>query len=67
VCIARKECAFCHPKYGACWTSGGGKIKYSRLHFPTNKWKAELDSRLKGPNVMEQLQLKGFKGKGQKK
>ena len=26
VCIACKECAFCVPKYGDCWPSGGGNI-----------------------------------------
>jgi hypothetical protein len=67
VCSACKECAFCDPKYGACWPSSDGNLKLSCPHLPTQKWKAELDSRLKEPNVIEQLQLKGFKGFGQKK
>jgi hypothetical protein len=66
VCIACQECAFCVPKYGGCWPSGGGKINNFRRHLPTKTWTAELDARLKDPNVMAQLQCQGFKVNGQK-
>ncbi len=56
VCIACKEFAFCVPKYGDCWPSGGGTINNFRRNLPTKKWTAELDARLNDPNVVAQLQ-----------
>ena len=49
VCIACKECAFCVPKYGDCWPSGGGKFNNYRRH-PHKKMDSRTGYPAEGPS-----------------